>query len=307
MNRLTSPGLLGRLASVLTAVACFMAPVMAAAAPDAKPPAATTAIKHRFVATDESRKQLLLVDQTDPSKDWTVPLPGNRDIQLVGTDRVLVSVPSGYREYAVADGRMVKEVVHGSGVQSVVRDARGHTFLGSGKMIWELDAQDQEVFSLPLKTTGGFRIMTLTADGNFIFTDGENVVEVQRDGTVVHTYELKAFDERSHKPYFGQRLSGGDTLCSTGYGASLLVLDPEGKLKRKIGGPDSAPGVGLNFFSTSLPLPDGGFLVCNWTGHKPEDSAKGPQLVQFDAAGKIVWTWHDPVRAGTLHGVVLLP
>ena len=307
MNRLTLPRSLGSLTAVFTVVACITAPVMAAAVLDAKSPAATSAIKHRFVATDESRKQLLLVDQIDPSKDWTVPLPGNRDIQLVGTDRVLVSVPNGYREYAVADGRLVKEIVHGSDVQSVVRDARGHTFLGSGKMIWELDEKDQDVFSLPLKTKGGFRIMTLTVEGNFIFTDGETVVEVRRDGTLVNTYDLKALDEHSHKPYFGQRLVGGDTLCSTGYGASLLVLDAEGKLKRKIGGTDSVPGVGLNFFSTSLPLADGGFLVCNWTGHKPEDSTKGPQLVQFDVAGKIVWTWHDPVRAGSLHGVVLLP
>ena len=101
---------LGRLAAVLLVFAGLMAPVMAAAAPDAKPAAATaSAIKHRFVATDESRKQLLLVDQTDPSKDWTVPLPGNRDIRLIGTDRVLVSVPNGYREYALADGRLVND------------------------------------------------------------------------------------------------------------------------------------------------------------------------------------------------------
>ena len=309
MNHSALPVPLGRLAAVLLVVAGFMAPVMAAAAaPEAKPAAATAStIKHRFVATDESRKQLLLVDQTDPSKDWTVPLPGNRDIRLIAGGRVLVSVPNGYREYALADGRLVKEIVHGSDIQTVVRDARGHTFLGNGKVITELDAQDREVFSLPLKIKGGFRIMTLTPEGNFIFTDGGNVVEVQRDGTLVHTYDLKALDPLGNKPYFGQRLPGGDTLCSTGYGASLLLLDAEGKLKRRIGGRDSLPGVGLNFFATSLPLADGGFLVCNWTGHKPEDSAKGPQLVQFDAAGKIVWTWHDPVRAGTLHGVVLLP
>jgi hypothetical protein len=307
MNRSNPLSPLCRFFTVLIAAGCVMSPMRAQPAPLAPRSAATAAIKHRFVAADESRKQLLLVDQNDPSKDWTVPLPGNRDVKLVGTDRVLVSVRNGYREYAVADGRLIKEVTHGSDVQSVLRDARGHTFLGSGKMIWELDAQDQEVFRLPLTMKGGFRIMTMTAEGNFIFTDAENVVELRRDGTVVRTYELKAHDAQSKKPYFGLRLPGGDTLFSTGYGASLLVLDAEGKLKRKIGGAGSVPGVLLNFFSTSLPLPDGGFLVCNWTGHKPEDSTKGPQLVQFDASGKIVWTWHDPVRAGSLHGVALLP
>ena len=95
MNRLNSLGLLGRLTAGLMVFAGLMVPVMAAAMPDAKPAAASSAIKHRFVATDESRKQLLLVDQSDPSKDWTVPLPGNRDIRLIGADRVLVSVPNG--------------------------------------------------------------------------------------------------------------------------------------------------------------------------------------------------------------------
>ena len=273
----------------------------------ALPVAAAVEIKHRFVVADESRQQLLLVDQQDPSKDWSVPLSGNRDIRLVGADVILASVPNGYREYAAADGRLIKNVVHGRDIESVVRDHRGHTFLGSGKMIWELDAQDKEVFGLPLTLKGGFRILTITSSGSFIFTDGDNVVEIQRDGKPVRTHNLKALDPLTHAPYFGLRLPGGDMLCSTGYGASLLVLDSEGGLKRKIGGRDSVPGVFLNFFSASLPLADGGFLVSNWTGHNPEDSTKGPQLVQFDTAGKIVWTWQDPVRAGSIHGVVLLP
>jgi hypothetical protein len=297
MNPLNTPSLPRRFMSMLVLAASFLCVARGAAAE----------IKHRFVATDESRKQLILVDQIDPSRDWTVPLPGNRDIRLVGHDRILVSVPTGYREYAVADGRLVKTVVHGRDIQSVVRDERGHTFLGSGKMIWELDAQDKEVSQLPITIKGGFRILTLTPEGHFMFVDGDNVVEVQRDGKPVRAFNLKTLDARTRSPYFGLRLPGGDTLCSTGYGASLLVLDAEGKLKRTIGGRDAVPGVFLNFFSTSLPLTGGGFLVCNWTGHQPQDGTKGPQLIQFDESGNIVWTWHDPVRAGSLHGVVLLP
>ena len=54
-------------------------------------------IKHRFLAADESGHQLMLVDQFDPSKDWTIPLKGNRDIQLLDEKRLLASFPGGYR------------------------------------------------------------------------------------------------------------------------------------------------------------------------------------------------------------------
>jgi hypothetical protein len=40
-------------------------------------------IKHRFLALDESRFQILYVDPSDPSKNWTIKVPGSRDMQLV--------------------------------------------------------------------------------------------------------------------------------------------------------------------------------------------------------------------------------
>jgi len=68
-------------------------------------------INHRFLALDESRGQMLYVDQSDASKGWTLKLPvKHRDLQLVGGNRVLLSPPDGYREYDLADRRLVKEV-----------------------------------------------------------------------------------------------------------------------------------------------------------------------------------------------------
>jgi hypothetical protein len=46
--------------------------------------------------------------------------------------------------------------------------------------------------------------------------------------------------------------------------------------------------------------------MCNWTGHDPSDSTKAPQIIEFDRTGKLLWSWHDPILAGTLHGVVIL-
>lgn len=68
-------------------------------------------IRHRFLAKDESRSQLLYVDQTDPLKDWVIQLGAKcRDTQLAGKNILLVSSPDGYREYSLADRQMIKEV-----------------------------------------------------------------------------------------------------------------------------------------------------------------------------------------------------
>jgi outer membrane protein assembly factor BamB len=88
-------------------------------------------IKHKFVATDESGGQLLYVDETNPENDWTIPLPGNRDIQLSKKGTVLVTVDDGYHEYALKDGKLVKEVKVGKGVRSLVRLDIGNTILAS--------------------------------------------------------------------------------------------------------------------------------------------------------------------------------
>jgi len=30
------------------------------------------------------------------------------------------------------------------------------------------------------------------------------------------------------------------------------------------------------------------------------------QILQYNAAGKLVWKWHDPARAGTVNGVIIM-
>ena len=53
-------------------------------------------------------------------------------------------------------------------------------------------------------------------------------------------------------------------------------------------------------------LKSGNIVVANWTGHGSADSAKGSQILQFNPRGEVVWHWHDPERAGSVHGVIIL-
>lgn len=264
-------------------------------------------IQHSFVATDESGQQLLYVDQFHPESDWTISIGKNRDIQVISDERLIISIPDGYREYEVKTGKMVKEVKHGSDVRSIVRMKDGHTLLASGSAIWELDEKDTEVRKVDFAAGNFFRLLRLDSDESYLFTSGPTQIsKADQDGKTLKTIDLKAIDPKSSKPYFAQRLTNGNILISTGYGASLLEINSEDKLVRKIGGRDSIPDVFLNFFATAEVLKNGHIVVANWTGHKREDSQKGPQLVEFDKEGAIVWTWHDPKRAGSLHGVCII-
>ncbi|MBT7842811.1 MAG: hypothetical protein HN742_13115 [Lentisphaerae bacterium] len=87
-------------------------------------------IKHRFVATDESGHQVLLVDEAAAAGNWAVPLHA-RDMQLVGDGRLMVSVNTrgtatrnGYLELSLDDGRLLKRFESPAGMFKRVTTAR---------------------------------------------------------------------------------------------------------------------------------------------------------------------------------------
>lgn len=113
---------------------------------------------------DESRQQLLYVDEFQPKNDWTIPLKGNRDLQLLDDDHVLVSVSNGYHEYAVKTGKLLKEVKAGNGVFSVRRLENGHTLLASREKMWELDENDVVISDNTHCAGPFFRLLRLSND-----------------------------------------------------------------------------------------------------------------------------------------------
>jgi len=270
-------------------------------------PAIAAEIKHEFLATDESRKQLLYVNEFNPSQDWTIPLPGNRDIQIVSDSSVIVNSSTGYKEFEIKTGKLIKEVKAGSNIKSAIRASNGHTFVASPDTIWELDKNDEEISTVNVKMGKFFRLLRLAKNGNFLFTGGKTVVkEADRTGKVVREIELKKIAPKASKPYFMTQQEDGNYMVSTGYDSSLLVIKQDGTLVRKLGGRGTVPGVNLNFFGGAEVLPNGNIMVANWTGHKAQDSKNGPQVIEFDKEGKIVWKWHDAERAGSIHGIAVI-
>lgn len=271
------------------------------------------AIKHRFLAADESRTQLMYVDQFDPSKDWTIKTPEkNRDLQLIGGGKLLTNTGSGYREYDLKTQKTLKEFKKDylSGATSAQRLPNGHTVVGCNKKdgisFAELDASDNLVTTCTLQKINTLRLFRFTSRGTILFgaMEGKDskVFEVNMKGEILRQ---QALPEGKHN-YFALELPNGNLLVPNGYGAAVEEVDKTGKTVRKLGGKPGLPGLLMNFFAGMQVLKNGNVVVCNWTGHGAKDSEKAPQILEFDKDGKVVWQWHDAQRAGSIHAVIIM-
>ena len=264
-------------------------------------------VKHRFLAVDEARHQLVHVDQFDSSKDWTLPLPiKHRDIQLVGKNVVLLSSLEGFHEYDLAERRMLKEVKGYPGTVSARRLPDGRTILvcnAPGVTLFELSPDGKELrkstFDVP--TT---RVVRMTPQGTILFGSANRVFEGDLEGNLLKQYTLP----EGVWAYQTVRLPSGNLLVSGGYDPRMLEVDPKGKLVKTFGpGQTGAEkDLGLHLFAGFQIIKNGHIVMSNWSGHGEDDSRKGVQLVEFDSKGRVVWTWHDPQRAGSIDGLIVL-
>lgn len=264
-------------------------------------------IKHRFLAKDESRPGVHYVDQFDPSNDWDIKLPrGCRDIRLVDGDRLLISHPDGYLEYDLTTQNLIKKTVvkEGALIQSLERLPNGHTILGGGKKFttfYELDENDQLLREVSFERYGQLRLMRLSPEGHFLFgANLDQVIEADWSGNVYQDFAVPLKGVK--RVYWVKKMEGGKVYrVVTGYGHAIVDMTPDGKILRQMGGDGD-----YHCFSRPYERANGNIVVGNWTGHKSTDSEKGVQLVEFDPQGNVVWKWHDPMRAGTIHGVIIL-
>ncbi len=263
--------------------------------------------RHKFLAHDESRHQLVYVDETDSSNDWTLKLPDeHRDLQLVGGDVVLINSPDGYREYDLATQKLLKEVDGYPGAVSVRRMPDGRTILTCNEqtvVVHELDADDKVLrkikFDVP--TT---RVVRFTPQGTLLFGSANQVFEGDFSGAILHRHTLP----EKVWAYQALRLPSGNLLVAGGYDTRMFELDAEGQVVKTIGGGQTAEdkALGLHLLAGFQILRNGNIVVSNWSGHGVDDSEKGVQIVEYDPRGRLVWKWSDPVRAGTIDGLIVL-
>ena len=213
-------------------------------------------IKHRFIAADESRGQLLYVDQFDPSQDWTLKTPEkHRDMQLVGGDRLLASTDSGYREYDLQTHQARKEVKQDflNGSTSVQRLADGRTIVGcnqnNGITFCQLDAADKLLATCTFAQINTLRLFRMSPRGTLLFGamegNASKVIEADLQGKILRSLDLP---EARHN-YQVLELPSKNLLVADGYGGAVEELDLAGKALRKLGGKPGQPGLLMYFFA----------------------------------------------------------
>ena len=275
----------------------------------------------RVLLSDEGNRRILLVDLENPNAAvWIRQLndpakhgDSMRDIQLVGGDRVAVSVAKGYVELDLETGEIKKEVSNFDGVESIRRLPNGNTVLGAnsngGVTLQELDNQDVPVAAHKVTFTNygqQLRLFRRTAQDTFLIAVGAKLAEVNWDKQTLWEMSIPNGDW----VFQGLRLPDGTIAVTSGYGAAILVIDPTAKkVLTTIGGkgqPDAATIV-PNFYAGFQVLPNGHFVVTNWEGHGGGNGARGLQLLEYDPSGFLVWKWkQDPNLVSSLHGVIVL-
>ena len=270
---------------------------------------ATDYNNRRLLLRDEGLSQLSHVDLANAKNNWHVAVPAGRDLQLVGNGNVLIGTGIGFEEREIATGKKVFEVTSYTGTVSVRRLRNGHTLLAGvdwqskkGIALVEVDNNGslQHLFSFP--EFDYVRLVRETVSGTFLITAGTTVFEANKNGTIL----WKAKITGAEKPNAWQaiRIANGQTIVSAGYAKNFQVFAKDGSLQTTITGPED---VKPNFYAGFQVLPNGHYVVTNWQGHGPEFGASGTQLLEYTAAGKLVWSWkQDAEKFSSLQGVIVL-
>jgi hypothetical protein len=131
----------------------------------------------------------------------------------------------------------------------------------------------------------------------------DRIREGSRDGKYLLEFPVNGF----YHAWKSLRLPNGNLIVTAGYGAFVVELDAAGKILRKFGGKESVPEKVRPFFYAMFQLlPNGNVVLANWQGHGPGFGRSGVQLLEFNLAGEIVWTWSKPDLISSLQGVLVL-
>jgi len=246
--------------------------------------------------------ELLYVNHGTPAMNWRVSSGAGRDMQLVGSGRVMLGKSTGWDEYQLGDGARVARVTNLSGTQSTHRLADGTTMVASisnGSILLRMANATGAVQSQV--TYAGYsyvRCVRPTAGGNFLVTADTKVFEGTPAGQVVWEVTLPGSGQHVWK---AMRLANGNTAVATGYDQSLNIYDANEQLVQTITAPSS---VYPEFFADFHVTPGGNYFVVNSQADRTED--RSIQLLEFSPAGQLVWQEKQPEGVTSLEAAIVL-
>ncbi len=267
-------------------------------------------MKHRLLLADEGNQKIHYVNLHDTTKNWSIPVSSNRDMQLVGDNKLMVSNGSGYEEYDLLTHQQTKKVAIGSQIQSTFRISDQETYVGIDGTVPKISIIDiasgksKGIISIQPAIT--LRIIRATVKRTFLVGGKDAGMVYEIDSTGKKIWEANV----GGSPYQAVRMPGGNTIVSTGYGAQIVVVDKNSKVIRKF--PENPKDASLtavkpNFFGGFQVLENGNVVVTNWQGHGSGMGSSGVQLLEFDSTGIIVSGWKQNASyISSLHGVIVL-
>jgi len=265
---------------------------------------------HDMLLVDEQARQIHRVNVRSKEANWSRGFGGAliRDLQLIGDDRVLVSIEQGYAELDVKTGAVLKQIKSLGRVETVRRTGDGHTWLGMsgrGGEVKELDENDREVRSFKVKGGAFIKVMRHSGANTLFVGNRTEILEVDFTGSVLKRWRTS--ESGQSDAYLATRMPDGRVLMAGGKDRSFTVYDSAGKLIKKIGGvgSDLYKVTGGSSWAGFQLLPNDDVVLSIWQGHQGD--GRGVQVVQFDLEGEIQWLWkHDPQLIKSLHGVIVL-
>ena len=269
------------------------------AADEPRVPGAAPAVRHRFLAVDESRKAVHYVDEFDRKNDWKVA--GNfRDIQLIGGHRIALSDGQGISIVDLKTKQITGRVhpPQARGTQSFRWRADGNILFVAGGVL-TTDASGRVLGHA--QHTIGARICRTAPDGGWVYGDRAHVIELDTFGSVRTRHAVS--DLARPSIYHVAKRKDGGYYASCGYSGVAVSLDAKGTELQRFSYPQK------NFFASLQVLTSGNLVVANWAGHGKDDvrnEQKGPQAIEFTPKGKPVWTFYDPDGLGSIHHVIIL-
>jgi len=269
-------------------------------------------MKYKVILADEGNGKVHYVNLANTTEKWSITT-ANRDLQLIGNDRLMVSIGNGYAEYNVITGAYISKVTTGGTVQSVFRLSPKSTYIGTDgnpAAITEVDSAGKQIRKISLALNASIRIVRPTAMGTFLVGGKVAGIMYECDSTGKILWEAQAGGE----PYMALRLKNGNTLISNGYGGQMVLVDSKSKVLKQFPAASDKNGSAFwsqatpNFFAGFQVLANGNIVVSNWQGHGVGNGGKGFQLIEIDSAlTKVVSYWkQDASLVSSLHGVLIL-
>lgn len=269
-------------------------------------------VQHRFLAIDEGRQQLSLIDTSGNGIIWTISLddfPLARDMQRLDRERVLVGYDRGFVELNIATGRVLEVCERWTDVTAVCRQPDGSTLVtginldgSKGINVLTLDRELKPVYSA--RRDGSYvRLMRRTHAGTYLLCMNDHILETTPRLVEVRRFAVPGLEHA----WKAERRADGSTLVSAGYGAFMAVFDSAGECVRRFGTAAEVPAAVASFFYASFEqLDDGRLLVANWQGHGPDNGAKGRQLLEFGADGSLQGSWSAGDEISSLQGILIV-